>query len=94
MACKPALAPVAMSKAMEAWTENVDLVLRGILEEETRDSAVQELKLASAFLVGATIDMIRPYGCVLGSLTRRQSRPGVESPLRGPHYLATSWIAS
>lgn len=33
MACKPALALAAMSKAMEAWTENVEAFLKGVSEE-------------------------------------------------------------
>lgn len=33
LACKPALALAAMSKAMKVWTENIYTVLRGISAE-------------------------------------------------------------
>lgn len=51
MVCKPALTLAAMSKVMKVWTDNVDAVLRSVSEEVARSSAVQELVMASAFLV-------------------------------------------
>lgn len=86
IACKTALA--AMSKAMEAWTENMNLVLRCVSEEVSRGSAVQELKLASAFLGEASIDIIHllawailslvTAGLVAAPLARR---PGIKTGL-------------
>lgn len=58
MACKPVLALAALSKAMEAWTENVDSILRDVSEELAIGLAVQELKLTTAFLGEALIDLI------------------------------------
>lgn len=55
MACKPALALAAMSKAMEAWTENVDSFLRDVSEELARSWAAAELKLAAVLLGEASI---------------------------------------
>lgn len=55
MACKLAL---ALSKTMEAWMENVDSFLRGVLKELTRSLAAAELKIAAVFLGEASIDLI------------------------------------
>lgn len=43
---------------MEAWTDNVDVSLRSVSEEVPRSSAVHELRLTSAFLVEASLDII------------------------------------
>lgn len=58
MARKPTLALTAMSKAMEIWTGNVDETLKSVSEEVARNSAIQELRLVSAFLGEASIDII------------------------------------
>lgn len=59
MACKPVLAIAAVSKALESWSDNVDEFLRGISTETAKDSPIQEIRLASAFLGEASIDVIR-----------------------------------
>lgn len=48
-----------MSKAMEEiWTDNVDESLRNVSEDLAKSSPIQELRLASAFLGEALIDII------------------------------------
>ena len=73
-ACKPALALAALSKAMEAWTENVDSFLKGVLEDLARNSATAELKLAVAFLGEASVDLIRLLARImLSSVTAKRA---------------------
>lgn len=84
MACKPALALAAMSKAMETWSDSVDETLRGVSEEVARSSPVQELRLASAFLGEASIDIIRLVARVmLSAVTAKRAlwlRPWLADP--------------
>lgn len=68
MACKPALALAAMSKAMEAWTENVESFLRGVSEELAVSSAATELKLAAVFLGESSVDLIHLLARIMLSL--------------------------
>lgn len=84
-ACKPAFALAAMSKAMEAWAENVDSFLKGISEELAGSSAAAELKLAAVFLGEASIDLIRLLARVmLSSVTAKRAlwlRPWLADPI-------------
>lgn len=74
MACKPALALAAMSKAMEVWMDNVDEALRNVSVEMARSLAVQELRLVLAFLVEAPIDIIHLVAWViLSSVTAKHA---------------------
>ncbi|XP_073465175.1 uncharacterized protein [Aquarana catesbeiana] len=59
MACKPVLAIAVVSKAMETWSDSVDETLRGISSDVARSSPIQEIRLASAFLREASVDVIR-----------------------------------
>lgn len=80
----PAMALATLSKAMEAWTDNVDATLRGVSEDLARGSAVQELRLAAAFLGEASIDILRLVARVmLSSVTAKRAlwlRPWVADP--------------
>lgn len=58
MVCKPALALAAVSKALAVLMDNEE-ALRNVSEEMGRSLAVQELRLASAFLGEASIGIIR-----------------------------------
>lgn len=84
MACKPALALAALSKAMEVWTDSVDETLRGISDDTARCSPIQELRLASAFLGEASIDIIRLTARImLSSVTAKRAlwlRPWLADP--------------
>lgn len=44
---------------METWSDNIDETLKGISCEVARSSPFQELKLESAFLGEASIDVFR-----------------------------------
>ncbi|XP_073485058.1 LOW QUALITY PROTEIN: uncharacterized protein [Aquarana catesbeiana] len=73
-ACKPALALAAMSKAIEAWTENVDSFLKSVSEELAGSSAAAELKLAAVFLGEASIHLIRLLARImLASVTAKRA---------------------
>lgn len=80
----PAMALATLSKAMEAWTDNVDATLRGVSEDLARGSAVQELRLAAAFLGEASIDILRLVARVmLSSVTAKRAlwlQPWVADP--------------
>ena len=84
MACKPALALAATSKAMEAWVDSVEATLQSVSEEVARSSAIQELRLATAFLGEASIDIIRLAARVmLSSVTAKRAlwlRPWLADP--------------
>lgn len=56
-ACMPALALATLSKTMAVWADNVDDTLRGFSEDAAKNAPIQELKLASAFLGEASIDI-------------------------------------
>lgn len=72
--CKPALALAAVSKALEAWSDNVNDSLRGISEEVAKSSPIQEIRLASAFLGEVSIDIVRLVARVmLSSVTARRA---------------------
>lgn len=57
MACKPALALAALSKAMESWTDDVGAALGNVSEELVKSSPIHELRLASVFLGEASLDI-------------------------------------
>lgn len=84
MACKPALALAALSKAMESWTDDVGAALGSVSEDLFKRSPVHELKLASVFLGEASIDIIRLVARVmLSSVTAKRAlwlRPWVADP--------------
>lgn len=84
MACKPALALAALSKAMEVWTDSVQDKLRNISDDTAKNSPIQELRLASAFLGEASIDIIRLAARVmLSSVTAKRAlwlRPWLADP--------------
>lgn len=74
MACKPTLALVTLSKAMEAWMDDVDASLRSVSKEVARSSPVHELRLTSAFLGEASLNIIRLVaGFMLSSITAKRA---------------------
>lgn len=84
MACKPALALAALSKAMESWSDDVDAALASVSEDLVKSSPIHELKLASVFLGEASLDIIRLVARVmLSSVTAKRAlwlRPWVADP--------------
>lgn len=54
-----------MSKAMEIWMDSVDESLRNVSDELARSSPIQELRLASAYLGEASIEIIRLVAWVM-----------------------------
>ena len=84
MACKPALALAALSKAMETWTDEVDSTLSNVSGLLVRDLPVHEIRMAAAFLGEASLDIIRLVARVmLSSVTAKRAlwlRPWVADP--------------
>ena len=73
-ACKPILAIAAASKALEAWSDSVNDSLRSISEDTAKNSPIQEIRLASAFLGEASIDITRLVARVmLSAVTARRA---------------------
>ncbi|XP_073453930.1 uncharacterized protein [Aquarana catesbeiana] len=73
MACKPALALAAMSKAMEICTENVNETLRNVSEELVRSLPIQDLKLASNFLGEPSIHIRLVARVMLSAVTAKRT---------------------
>ncbi|XP_068127183.1 uncharacterized protein [Hyperolius riggenbachi] len=58
-ACKLAIALTSVGKAVRAWTENAEQMIRDDVDKETLITSMEDLKIAGDFIGEAAIDVLR-----------------------------------
>lgn len=83
-ACRPAIALASVSRAILAWTANLERALRSDMDRDRIIAGLQELRLAGDYIAEAAIDVVRSSSrAMLHTVTAKRAlwlRPWLADP--------------